>query len=81
MSTPTTSQNTPKSFGHNETPDVDCTSLAASAGFQFPKCRKRAIIVGKDKNVGAVKGAPEPNRDIFIYRVVKSTNDKNLCYI
>ena len=44
----------PKSFGHNETPDVDYTSLAESAGFQFPKRQKRAIIVGKVKNAGAV---------------------------
>ena len=66
----------PKSFGHNKTPDVDCTSLAESAGFQFPKHRKRAIIVGKDKKVGAIKGAPQPNRDIFIYRVEKSTNER-----
>ena len=62
----------------NATPEIDCVSMTDSAGFQFPKRRKRNIVVGKDKSVCAVKGAPEPNRDVFIYRVDKTTSDASL---
>ena len=55
-------------------------TIFKSPGFEFPKCRKRKIIVGKEKSISTVKGALEPLRDLFVFRVHKdtSTSDKNL---
>ena len=62
----------------NDTPEIDRVSMADSSGFQYPRRHRRNVAVGKDRSSGAVKGAPEPNRDVFIYRVDKSTNDDSL---
>ena len=62
----------------NDTPETDCVSMADSSGFQFPRRRRRKVIVGKDRSSGAVKAAPEPNHDVFIYRVDKSASDDSL---
>ena len=62
----------------NDTPETDCVSMADSSGFQFPRRHRRKDVVGKDRSSGAVKGAQEPNHDVFIYRVDKSTSDDSL---
>ena len=62
----------------NDTPEIDHVSMADSSGFQFPRRCRRNVVIGKDRSSGAVKGAPEPNHDVFIYRVDKSTSDDSL---
>ena len=47
-------------------------------GFEFPKRRKRKIIVGKEKSISMVKGAPKPVRGLFVFHVHKETSDKDL---
>ena len=48
-------------------------------GFKFPKKKKRpTVIVGKGSSSASVKGAPEPSRDAFLYRIDKETNSENL---
>jgi hypothetical protein len=52
------------------------------SGFEIPSYHKkkaRKVITGKVKGEGAkVRGAPEPSRHLFIYRVDKSVNDSDM---
>ena len=56
-------------------------------GFRFPRQQlrtqarreKRQVVIGKAMNTDSrFKGAPEPQRDLFIYRVDKETTKEDL---
>ena len=63
---------------------------SANSGYQLPNYelknqrrkenrRKRAVITGKSDLGGCqIKGAPEPDRDLFISRLDKQTSDRDL---
>ena len=47
-------------------------------GFTFPKKKKRpTVIVGKGSS-SASKSAPEPSRDVFLYRIDNATDEQNI---
>ena len=56
----------------------------ASDGFQLPYLqnkhnkRKQKVITGKSHTTGGFKGAPEPTRELFIYRVDNETDVTDL---
>ena len=56
----------------SESPGVQ--NMDDLSAFQYPKRRKRRnIVTGKATSNNFLKGAPEPSRDIFVYRADKST--------
>lgn len=64
--------------------DRESRTSAQSTGFEFQRSERRRIsrqqtyITGKKSNINNFKGAPEPKRDLFIYRVDASTECEHI---
>ena len=52
-------------------------------GFEYPsdvrkKARRKVAVTGSRTSHGRLKGAPEPSRHIFVYRLDKCVSDKDM---
>ena len=72
-----------KPFIHGLKPTESLESLTPSLfdqGFKYPRNqrRRRPVIRGEKQGNSGLRGAPEPQRDIFVHRLVPETSERDL---